>query len=221
MGMAFFTSFTHPRVFAADAADNLYVWDAGNYLVRRINQNADVTTIAGIGSYSRNGDVDGVGQSAAINYVATMCADNWGNILMCCGTSIRKMSAQLGVTTLAGSFGVTSFANGAGALARFNDASGVCFSNGKVFVADKLNQRVRVITFNPQPELLTGADLSLGTYAGLRITGFVGRTYRIESSPDMTNWTTRASVLLTATPYLWFDENPVNGSKYYRAFLLP
>jgi hypothetical protein len=37
----------------------------------------------------------------------------------------------------------------------------------------------------------------------------------------MTNWTTRATLLLNASPYLWIDQNPVSGSKFYRALLLP
>jgi hypothetical protein len=65
------------------------------------------------------------------------------------------------------------------------------------------------------------ANLQLNTYPGLRIVGTVGRSYQVQSSPDMTNWTTRANLLLNSSPYLWIDQNPVSGSKFYRAFLLP
>jgi hypothetical protein len=30
-----------------------------------------------------------------------------------------------------------------------------------------------------------------------------------------------ATLLLTASPYLWIDQNPVAGNKFYRASLLP
>jgi sugar lactone lactonase YvrE len=46
-GNGVFTSFSSPMTLAADGADNIYVWDSGNRLVRRINQNRDVETIAG------------------------------------------------------------------------------------------------------------------------------------------------------------------------------
>jgi hypothetical protein len=37
----------------------------------------------------------------------------------------------------------------------------------------------------------------------------------------MNTWATVATVLLTSSPYLWLDQNPVAGNKFYRAFLLP
>lgn len=38
-GNGIFTSFNTPTALAADAADNIYVWDSGNHKIRRINQN--------------------------------------------------------------------------------------------------------------------------------------------------------------------------------------
>jgi len=177
-----------------------------------------VTTIAGNGSST---DADGTGLNAQFSGISEMCADDWGNVIMACSSSIRKMTAATNVVTMAGSFSQTSYANGAGALARFNGAYGVCLSEGMVFVADQNNQRIRVISFNPQPQPVTGGNLAINTYAGVTIAGLVGRTYQIQSSVNMTNWTTRATLLLNSSPCLWFDQNPVIGNKFYRAFLLP
>jgi len=55
----------------------------------------------------------------------------------------------------------------------------------------------------------------------VQITGSVGRTYQIQSSPDMTSWSTVTTVLLTSNPYLWIDVNPIAGNKYYRAVMMP
>jgi len=131
------------------------------------------------------------------------------------------MDASSNVITIAGSFTQTGYTNGAGNLSRFNDASGVCVSQGAIFVADTGNQRIRQISYNPQPQVVTGANLGIGTFAGVTITGVVGRTYQIQSSPDMAAWTARATVLLTSSPYLWIDQNPASGNKFYRALLLP
>jgi len=59
------------------------------------------------------------------------------------------------------------------------------------------------------------------TYAGLQINGTVGRTYQVQTSANMTNWSTAATVLLTASPYLWIDPNPTSGHQFYRAVMLP
>ena len=185
---------------------------------RRIDQNQNVSTIAG-NNYSSS--ADGVGTNATFNSIYQMYVDGSGNLLLACGNCIRKISATTNVVTMAGSFTQTGYTNGAGNLARFNGADGVCVSGGTIFVADYSNQRIRNITFNPQPQVVTGANLGIGTFAGVTITGVVGRTYQIQSSPGMNAWTTRATVLLTTSPYLWIDQNPVSGNKFYRAVLLP
>jgi hypothetical protein len=142
-------------------------------------------------------------------------------VLLACGTSIRKMDATTNVVTMAGSFTQSGYTNGAGNLSRFNGANGICLSGGTIYVADSGNYRIRQISFNPQPQVVSGANLSIGTFAGLTITGVVGRTYQVQSSPDLNGWTTRATLLLNSSPYLWIDQNPVSGNKFYRAVLLP
>lgn len=216
-GNGVFTSFTTPTALACDSADNIYVWDSGNVRIRRINQNRDVVTIAGLHS----GNFDGSGTNTGFSSVSAMAADNSGNIYLACGNTIRKMDAATNVVTMAGSFTQSGYTNGAGNLARFNNASGVCLSQGSIFVADSGNQRIRQITLNPQAQVVSGANLSIGTFAGLTITGVVGRAYQVQSSPDMSAWTTRTTLLLNSSPYLWIDQNPISGNKFYRAVLLP
>jgi hypothetical protein len=179
-----------------------------------------VTTIAGC---ELGGNIDGVGTNASFfgTRVSSMCADNSGNIYFSCGSCIRKMNAQTNVVTMAGSFTQSSYTNGAGNLARFNTASGVCVSGGTIFVADSANYRIRQISFNPQSQIVSGANLGIGTFAGVTITGAIGRTYQIQSSPNMTTWSTVATLLLTSSPYLWIDKNPIAGNKFYQAIMLP
>ncbi|HEY5505703.1 MAG TPA: hypothetical protein VIK28_11145 [Sedimentisphaerales bacterium] len=214
-GNGIFTSFNTPTALAADAADNIYVWDSGNHKIRRINQNRDVVTITGGSSTSADG------QNPAFNSVSAICVDGFGNLILACGSSIRKMSVTTNAVTLAGSFTQTGYTNGAGNLARFNAASGVCVSSGTIYVADTSNQRIRSITNNPTAQSVLPANLQLNTYPGLEIIGTVGRTYQIQNSPDLNSWSTKATILLNSSPYLWIDQNPVSGNKFYRALLLP
>jgi hypothetical protein len=220
-----FSAFSNPTALACDQADNIYVWDGGNVTVRRIDQSQNVTTIVGNGNYY-NSSVDGVGTNAIFNGVLSLFSDNAGNIYFVCGSCIRKMDAQTNVVTLAGIFpfnygSPAGYANGPGNIARFNNASGGCLSQGMIFVADTGNNRIRNIAFNPQPQVTPPASLQLNTYPGLQITGTIGRTYQIQTSPDLSSWTTAATLLLNSSPYLWIDQNPVSGNKYYRAVLLP
>jgi hypothetical protein len=218
-GNGLFTSFNDPTALAADTANNIYVWDSGNYLIRRIDQNQNVTTLAG--KYQNSSSADGVGTNAAFNSVYQMCVDGSGNLILACGSCIRKITPSTNVVTMAGSFTQTGYTNGAGNLARFNGADGVCISSGTIFVADSGNQRIRSITNNPTAQVVSPANLQLGTYAGLQITGIVGRTYQIQTSPDLNSWSTKATILLNSSPYLWIDQNPVVANKFYRALLLP
>ena len=223
-GNGVFTSFSNPSALAADTADNIYVCDA-NQLIRKINQNRDVVTIAG---NLNDTDSDGFGTNASFYLVSGICADGFGNLYLACfspsaGNSIRKMTATTNVTTLAGSFTQYGYANGIGSLARFNGGGdeGICFSQGMIFLADAFNYRIRQISFNPSSQVVSSANLQLNTYPGLQIIGTVGRTYQIQTSPDIASWTTRATLLLTSSPFLWIDQNPVSGNKFYRAVLLP
>jgi hypothetical protein len=90
-----------------------------------------------------------------------------------------------------------------------------------IFIADTGNNRVRDISFNQAPQIVPPASLQIQTYAGLQITGTIGRTYQIQTSPDMKTWTTLSTFLLRASPFVWIDSNPTGGHLYYRAAMLP
>jgi hypothetical protein len=214
------TAFAYPGALACDQADNIYVWDSGNERIRRVDQQQNVTTVAGNGSYYYP-ITDGNGTNATFSVINSMSFDHAGNLYMICDTYVRKMDAQTNVTTVAGIFNQAGFNNGPGNTALFNSAYGGCFSQGMVFVADGGNNRIRNITFNVQGQPVTPANLQLNAYPGVRITGAIGRTYQIQSSPNMTTWSTVATVLLNSSPYLWIDQHPIAGNKFYRAVMLP
>jgi streptogramin lyase len=215
-----FSAFANPTAMACDQADNIYVWDSGNYLVRRIDPLQNVSTVAGNSTYYYY-NADGFGTNAAFANVSSMFSDHAGNIYFVGSSYVRRMDAQTNVVTLAGDFSQNSYVNGPGNLARFNGASGGCLSKGVIFIADAGNNRIRNLTFNAQPQVTPPANLQLNVYPGLSITGTIGRTYQIQASHDMTNWITIATVLLNSSPYFWVDQNPVSGNKYYRALMLP
>jgi len=224
-GNGIFTAFYFPSILTADAANNIYVWDGGNNLIRRIDQSQNVTTFAG--QYQDGYPVtDGIATNAVLHNVSGMCFDKFGNLIFtdsaaATGSGVRRISATDNITTVAGSVMQNGYANGVGNLALFNEASGVCLSGSTIYVSDTGNQRIRSITNNPTAQPVSPANLQLNTYSGLQITGNVGRTYQVQSSPDMSTWTTEATLLLNSTPYLWIDQTPIARTKFYRAVMLP
>lgn len=227
-GNGIFNSFRNPTHLATDAADNIYVWDSGNYLIRRVNQARDVVTVAGHSNFSS--DTDGFGTNATILALHGMAVDGGGNLIFSAGNvwssgyqgvSVRKMSPDTTITTIAGNFTLGGYVNGIGSNALFQGVQGLCISQGDIYVADSANHRIRKISMNVTEQVVSPSNLELGTYPGVKINGTIGRAYRIESSTNLTSWSAEAELLLATNPQLWIDPIAVNGKKYYRAVLLP
>jgi hypothetical protein len=218
-GTGIFTAFNEPRGLAFDQADNLFVADSLNWLIRKITPSRVVSTYAGTPHV--NDYRDGPSTNASFHYLGGIAADSAGNVFVAGEWNVRRISPQGTVTTVAGS-DVGGFQNGAGNIAQFQGIINLVVTrSGDTFTPDRADQRIRRITA-PQVLQVSNSFLSLHTYAGLTVTGNVGRTYRIESSSVVnTNWTTETTIALPSSPYLWFDPTPIASKKFYRAFLLP
>jgi len=219
-GVGIFTSWHTMTAVAANQAGDVFV--AEGTQIRRINyQSRAVTTIIG----SRNsGYVDAFGTNALFSEIAAMDVTADGSLVLVDqgNHAIRKVNmSDLRVTTIAGGSGF-GFLNGSGQSAKFNNPSDVVALGGDVYVADRGNHRIRKIT-TPVETTVTNSNLSISSFAGVRISGSVGRAYRIESSVDSSTWATNSTFTLPSNPYLWIDTNaiPNNPRKFYRAVLLP
>jgi sugar lactone lactonase YvrE len=131
---------------ACDGKGNLYVSDRKNSRIRKVvAATGVVTTLAGSGT---EGFANGPGTAAQFNSPHGVACDGNGDVYVADRDNhrIRKVVAATGVvTTLAGS-GTIGFADGPGTAARFNYPSGVaCDASGIVYVADRNNNRIRMI----------------------------------------------------------------------------
>ena len=153
--------FSGPSGIAIDASGMLFVADTGNHLIRRINVDATVFTVAGSGVA---GFSDGTGSTAQFSSPAAIAVDGAGNLYVADkgNQRIRKIAPGGVVTTLAGS-GSAGFADAAGAAAQFSSPAGIAASaDGVVYVADTGNHRVRRVA----------ADGGVSTWAGTGVAGY-------------------------------------------------
>ncbi len=150
---------------AAAPNEVVYVADAGNHAVRRVDSSGAVTTTAGNGS---PGFVDAQGVTAQFNNPQGVTYDSITNSIYVADAgnhSIRRIDSSGNVTTLAGD-GTAGFTNGQGAAARFNNPKGIAVDNlGRVLVADTGNHVVRRIDAGGNVTTLAG-DGTAGTTDG-------------------------------------------------------
>ena len=162
-GMGSAARFNFPEDVAVDGSGNVYVADSGNDLIRKITSDGTVSTLAG--SAGASGSADGMGSAARFYSPQGVAVDGSGNVYVADSRNftIRKITADGTVSTLAGSAGVSGFADGTGTAARFSSPEGVAVDgSGNVYVGDILNG-IRRITPAGQVTTLS-ASLSLGWY---------------------------------------------------------
>jgi sugar lactone lactonase YvrE len=106
-----------------------------------------------------SGSKDGSGSAARFNAPEGIAADSAGNLYVAepASATIRKLTPQGSVTTLAGASGAVGYADGAGSAARFNGPSRVeTDSQGNLYVTDTGNSVVRKISASGLVATLAG-----------------------------------------------------------------
>lgn len=161
-------SFSLPFGIAVDRDGTLFVADTSNQTIRKITPDRTVSTY--VGQPGRAGATDSTGFAAQFNYPRSVAIDRDGNLYVADSQNhtIRKVSADRQVTTLAGLAGSPGSADGLGAAARFNNPNGVTVDeNGNVYVADLGNSTVRKITPSGQVTTLAGVAANPGIVDGV------------------------------------------------------
>lgn len=143
--------FFTPCGVACDLYGNVYIADALNHKIRKIDNYGNVSTVAGTSEsgWNNGGYFDGDYKSAILNTPTELCisfdediyfSDTFGN-------RVRKLSFDGTVTTVAGD-GTPGFLDGNGTLSKFNYPRGITLDNAenKIYVIDSKNFKVRVIT---------------------------------------------------------------------------
>jgi sugar lactone lactonase YvrE len=201
--------FNYPQGIASDAAGNLYVADQGNNEIRKITTAGVVTTLSGtLTSGATNATAIGV--AALFNGPTGVASDAAGaNVYVADygNNAIRKIVVATGaVTTLAG--GKAGATNGTGTAAAFNGPAGVAVDGaGNVYVADYLNNQIRVVTAAGVVTTLAGsttAGAANGTGTAASFNGprgvavdAAGNVYVADSGNNLIREITPAGVVTT------------------------
>jgi len=150
-GPAARASLMFPLGVAADNAGNLYIADAGNNVIRKVNTLGIITTVAGIGGQAGFSGDGGTAAGALLNIPSGIGVDGAGNLFI--GDSgnnrVRRVDATTGtIMTIAGT-GDNGFGGDGGPAigAVLNFPWGISVdASGAVYVADRNNNRIRKIS---------------------------------------------------------------------------
>lgn len=151
-GQALNASFDFPIGITVDRNGNIYVADGNNNRIRKISPGGIITTFAGNGvaaSAHAAGD-GGLATSASLNIPSDVAVDASGNVYIADSghNEVRVVNPSGMITTVAGT-GQDGFSGdgGAATAAMLNFPWGlVADASGNVFVADRVNSRVRLIS---------------------------------------------------------------------------
>jgi sugar lactone lactonase YvrE len=152
----------YPAGITVDRAGNLYIADAVNYRVRKVNRSGIITTIAGTGVRAFGGD-NGPATAARFNLPSSVVVDPAGNIFIADTSNqrIRVISGGGTIRTIAG--GQRGFLGDGGpaSLSRLNTPLAMTLDEfGNLYFADAGNGRIRVIYAAANP------DATIDTVAG-------------------------------------------------------
>lgn len=138
--------FNAAEAVALDGAGNIYIADTFNNAIRRTPPTGGLPTLVAGGSF---GSADGTGSAAQFYNPSGIAVGPAGDIYVAdtWNHTIRKISPDGVVTTLAGTAGAKGSTDGTGAGARFSFPAGLAIDGpGNLYVADSGNFLIRKIT---------------------------------------------------------------------------
>lgn len=207
---AFFNS---PVGLALAPDGSLFVSDANNFTLRRVTAAGVVTTIAG--AAGQDGSTDGPAASARFGKPAELALAPNGTLYIADAAhhTIRRLTPDGRVSTIAGLVGTDGAADGANGLARFFNPYGLAIAaHGHLVVADTYNQTVR--------ELLAPFAVGVAASGNGRVVSWeavVGRSYQVQFKDSVSAaWQSLGSTITANTLKPSHSDASLASPRYYR-----
>jgi uncharacterized protein (TIGR03437 family) len=158
-----------PVSIAFDGSNNLYIADANNFVIRMVNANGNITTVAGTGSESFSGD-GGPAISATLNYPSGVRAGAAGAFYIADSSNNRVRMVSGGkISTVAGIANNGFSGDGGPAVsAMLNYPWSLALdAAGNVLIGDSANNRIRKVFLAAlgSPSLGANGTVNAASYA--------------------------------------------------------
>ncbi|NVJ48503.1 MAG: tandem-95 repeat protein, partial [Cytophagia bacterium] len=134
--------FNGPQDLVTDEDGNIYVYDWGNFRVRKISTDGQVSTFVGSGNQELK---DGEGELASFVFADEMVIDESNNLWMFDGRVFRQVTSE-GIVKSYNENEEQGDRDGTLTNARFGQIEGLAYSNGRFFVTDVQARSIRQIT---------------------------------------------------------------------------
>lgn len=161
-GLATNAELSSPTGVAVGKDGRLYVADTDNARVRKVDTNGKISGVAGNGTWGYSGD-GGRATEAELGGPSGVAADAFGNLYIAALKGrIRKVDANGTITTVAGNGSAGNSGDGGPAIsAQLNLPNDVAVdSEGRVYIADSFNNRIRVVGTNHLIDTIAGNGTS-------------------------------------------------------------
>ncbi len=168
-GPANYASLNNPLGIAVDGTGNLYIADAGNHVVRKVDGAGIISTIAGNGTYGYSGD-NGPAVEAQLSNPVDVAVDPYGDVFIADinNNVVRELLDSTGdIVTFAGNGTAGHAGDGGDATnAQLFFPSSVSVDNGgSVYITDQGNNTVRRVDSLGNISVFAGVPLTNG-YSG-------------------------------------------------------